>query len=79
MKTEQRFGLKTTSYTCTLISASSDTKIVKKSNKQKLNGKVISKCEDNGFLWPQPEANEVFTRFLEKCSILAYEAKETSH
>ena len=37
-------------------SASNDTKIVKKNNEQKLNGKVISKSEDDGFLWPQPEA-----------------------
>ena len=36
-------------------SASNDTKIVK-NNEQKLNGKVISKSEDDGFLWPQPEA-----------------------
>ena len=72
MKTEQRFGLKmrnfeflkissniqapsrgllgennkTTSYTCTN----------QFSYEQKLNCKVISKSEDDGFLWPQPEA-----------------------
>ena len=36
------------------ISTSNDTSIVK-SGEQKLNGKLISKSEDDEFLWPQHE------------------------
>ena len=63
---------KTTSYTCTIHFCIKWYQVCKKNNEQKLNGKVISKSEDNGFLWPQPEAISSERDKVELWKILKY-------